>query len=84
MSVNLEQLLALIPETQTRACKFAPWFLSLSEDDQNAIIKAMDNPDIETRHIYKTLKAVGCPSAESSIRTHRARQCQNCERTIYV
>lgn len=80
MNLNLEQSLANIPPENARICKFGPWLQSLGEDDRNAIAKAMDNPDLTTRHIFKVLKTVGCPSAESSVRTHRARECQNCER----
>lgn len=80
MSLNLEETLNNVPPTNARTCKFGPWLTSLSEDDRNAIVKAFDNPDIGTRHIFKVLKAVGCPSAESSIRSHREGECQHCER----
>lgn len=70
-------------EPNSRFCKFGPWFSTLTEDDRASVIQAFDNPEIATRHIFKVLKSIGCPSAESSIRTHRLRECQNCERTNY-
>lgn len=78
--MNLETALNNVTPEYSRTCKFGPWVNSQTEDDRNAIHKAMDNPDVPTRHIYKTLKTVGCPSAESSIRAHRRGECQNCER----
>jgi hypothetical protein len=83
MSLNLEQALAAVPTVRGKACKFGPWLLTLSEDDRNAVAKAMDNPELETRHIFRTLQSVGCPSGESSVRTHRARECQHCERELH-
>lgn len=67
----------------SRYCKFAPWFSQLPEDDRASVIQAFDNPEIATRHIFKVLKSIGCPSAESSIRSHRLGECQHCERTNY-
>lgn len=81
--MSLETILFAESTTYARVCKFAPWLAQQSEDDRNAIIRAFDNPDVTTRHIYKTLKAIGCPSAESSIRSHRVGECQHCERTNY-
>ena len=79
--MNLETLLNDQTPEYARTCKFGPWVNTLNEDDRNAVFRAFDNPDVTTRHIYKTLKAIGCPSAESSIRSHRRGECQNCERT---
>lgn len=81
--MSLDNLLQTQPNAYSRTCKFGPWLTQQTEDDRNAIIRAFDNPEITTRHIYKTLKAIGCPSAESSIRSHRLGECQNCERTNY-
>lgn len=78
--MNLESILATPPAKDSRTCKFAPWLATLPEDDRNAVYRAFDNPDVPSRHIYRTLKAIGCPSAESSIRSHRRGECQNCER----
>jgi hypothetical protein len=78
--MTLENTLNNPPPENTRTCKFGPWLASQPEDDRNAIHRAFDNPDIPARHIYRTLLAVGCPSAESSIRSHRRGECQNCER----
>jgi len=78
--MSLETMLNDVTPEYSRTCKFGPWVDALPEDDRNAIHRAMDNDHISTRHIYKTLKAIGCPSAESSIRSHRRGECQNCER----
>jgi hypothetical protein len=78
--MNLDDILTTPPAKDSRTCKFAPWLATLPEDDRNAVHRAFDNPDIPARHIYRTLKAIGCPSAESSIRAHRRGECQNCER----
>jgi hypothetical protein len=78
--MSLEEMLSSQAPEYSRTCKLGPWIDSLPEDDRNAIHRAMDNDSITTRHIYKTLKAIGCPSAESSIRSHRRGECQNCER----
>jgi hypothetical protein len=78
--MTLETILMAPPAENSRTCKFGPWLTSLPEDDRNAIHRAFDNPNIPSRHIYRTLLAIGCPSAESSIRSHRRGECQNCER----
>ena len=82
MTLNLEAALAT-PPVKARSCKFGPWLMSQSPEDVTAVAKALANQELETRHIFRTLKAAGCPSAESSIRAHRARSCQYCEREFY-
>jgi len=81
--MSLETALNNQPGAYDRICKFGPWFAQQSEDDRNAIIRAFENREITHRHIWKTLKTAGCPSAESSIRTHRLAECGYCERTNY-
>lgn len=78
--MNLEASLLNAPPENSRTCKFGPWVNSLPEDDRNAVYRAFDNPTITSRHIYRTLLAIGCPTAESAIRSHRRGECQNCER----
>ena len=78
--MTLNDILTTPPAKDSRTCKFAPWLATLTEDDRNAVHRAFDNPDVPSRHIYRTLKSIGCPSAESSIRAHRRGECQNCER----
>ena len=81
--MNLDNALNTQPGIYDRVCKFGPWFAKQTEDDRNAILRAFQNDQITHRHIYKTLRSIGCPSAESSIRTHRLGDCGYCERTNY-
>jgi hypothetical protein len=78
--MTLEQSLNTFPPENSRTCKFGPWLATLTEDDRNAVYKAFDNPDVPSRHIFRTLAGIGCPSSESSIRSHRLGDCQSCER----
>ena len=81
--MKLDDLLNNVPPMQTKQCKLNKWIISLTEDDRNAFWKAMDNPEIPTRHIWKAIKTVGCTNQESSIRSHRRGECQTCERTFH-
>lgn len=78
--MTLDRQLNTPPPEYARTCKFWPWYDKQSEDDRNAIDKAFDNPDLPSRHIFRTLRDAGCPVAESSIRSHRKRECAHCER----
>ena len=80
--MNLDTLLNDVPRARTKQCQLNNWLTTLSEDDRNAFWKAMDNPEIPLRHIWKTLKSIGCPNQESSIRSHRRRECQTCEENL--
>lgn len=77
--MNLETMLNNVPTIRRKQCRLHIWLQTLPEDDRNAFWKAMDNPDIPLRHIWKTVKAVGCPNQESSLRSHRVGDCQTCE-----
>lgn len=63
-----------------RHCQFAVWLQTQPEEDRHSIYRAFDNPEIGTRHIFKTLRSIGCPNGESSIRSHRHGECKTCER----
>jgi hypothetical protein len=80
--MNLDELLNTPDIPRTKQCKLNAWLITLSEDDRNAFWRAMDNDTIPTRHIWKTVKAVGCPNQESSVRSHRRGDCKSCERQI--
>jgi hypothetical protein len=78
-TMNLETLLTDVPRIRSKQCRLNVWLMTLSEDDRNAFWRAMDNPDIPLRHIWQTVKSIGCPNQESSIRSHRRGECQTCE-----
>jgi len=78
--MTLNDLLHDVPPLSTKQCRLDAWLDTLKEDDRNAFWKAMDNPDIPTRHIWRTVKTIGCPNQESSIRSHRFGECRSCER----
>jgi hypothetical protein len=78
-TMNLAQLLESVPTARTKQCRLNIWLATLTEDDRNAFWKAMDNPEIPLRHIWQTIKSIGCPNQESSIRSHRRGECQTCE-----
>lgn len=80
--MNLDAMLTNVPRASTKQCRLNLWLNTLNEDDRNAFWRAMDNAEIPTRHIWKTVKAIGCPNQESSIRTHRRGGCITCEGII--
>jgi hypothetical protein len=82
--MNLEALLTDPQPAYARTCKFGSWVATLGEEDRHAVWRSMGNDNVSTRHIYRILKSVGCPSAESSVRSHRRGECQNCERNNNV
>ena len=77
---TLEQLFNDVPPITGKQCRLNAWLIMLSEDDQNAFWKAMDNEQIPTRHIWRTVRSIGCPNQESSIRSHRRGECISCEK----
>ena len=81
--VSLEEQLNNPYDPYQRVCKFGPWVATLNEDDQASVWRALENHEITLRHTHRTLKAIGCPSAESAIRSHRHHECDYCERTFH-
>lgn len=77
--LNLAELLAEQPR-RSNTCKYRIWYTGLTDDEQNTILTAFNNPNIETSHIIRSLQAYGCPSSESTIRTHRLNECKTCRR----
>jgi hypothetical protein len=78
--MTLDDLLNDVPPPTGKQCRLAAWLTTLSEDDHTAFWKAMDNDQIPTRHIWRTIRNIGCPNQESSIRSHRRGECLTCER----
>ena len=78
--MTLDELLNDVPPITGKQCRLNAWINMLSEDDRNAFWKAMDNDQIPTRHIWRTVRTIGCPNQESSIRSHRRGECLTCER----
>lgn len=77
--MKLDDLLNAKPEPPQH-CQFSVWLSTLKRDDVDAIYRAFDNENVTTRHIYRTLKGIGYPNGESSLRSHRRGECITCER----
>lgn len=80
--MTLDDILNEVPRTRNKQCRLNIWLTTLTEEDRNAFWRAMDNDTIPTRHIWHTVKSIGCPNQESSVRSHRRGECQTCERLI--
>ena len=78
--MTLDDLLNDVPPPTGKQCRLDAWLTTLNEDDHTAFWKAMDNDQIPTRHIWRTIRNIGCPNQESSIRSHRRGECLTCER----
>ena len=78
--MSLETLLNEVPPPTGKQCRLNIWLHTLNEDDRVAFWKAMDNEQIPTRHIWRTIRSIGCPNQESSVRSHRRAECISCEK----
>lgn len=76
----IKDLLNTPPVIERGRCTFRPWYEKLTEDERNAITASFDNEDWTTSAIVRILQDAGCPSSETTIRTHRKFACQSCNR----
>jgi len=75
--MNLEEMF-YAPKTPSMQCKWRPWFESLTQEERDTINKAFNDNELETTQLTRALKAYGCPSSSTTIRTHRRGECKTC------
>lgn len=73
---NLTDILSNPPEKNP--CHFNKWLVSLSEKDQEAVKKAMLNPEWSHLALTKTLKEHGMPCDRQKLTMHRREECVHC------
>ena len=77
--MNLAEAFNAAP-ARPNSCKWSHWWVTLTDKDRADITAAFDNWNIETTHIARVLREYGCPLSDSTIRTHRRRECKTCAR----
>lgn len=72
---EITDLLAAPPVPPPAKCGFRDWFVLQSEKDQEAIEKALANPQWNAVDLTKALKPKGLPVKESRLKAHRRGEC---------
>lgn len=75
--MNLDELLNAKPQ-RTNQCKWSVWYNTQLMDVEREAIERAFKSDMETSHIARALREYGCPMSDSTIRTHRRRECKTC------
>lgn len=73
---NLTDILSNPPAK--RPCVFGAWILSLSEEDQVSVKKALLNPEWSTSKLTAALKDFGMTSDRPTVGAHRQGKCVSC------
>lgn len=66
------------PSKVARECKTGIWIKSLSEQDQEAVRAALEDPQWSNAELLRTLKSEGYPYVVDTMGKHRRKEC-NCD-----
>jgi hypothetical protein len=73
---DLTDILSKAPKG--RKCNFGEWLDSLSQSDQDAVKKALVNPEWSAHKLTETFKEHGMTSGREAVTLHRKGMCRTC------